>query len=91
MDLCWKGMGGSLLSDVMSTELFTTKPDDKISTLAELFKEHTGLPVLDEEQHLIGVISRRDVKDVDGNVRAPVAFYIRNTLAALVQFLSWKV
>lgn len=56
-----EGMGGKRLSDVMSTELFTTAPDDPIPSVRHLFEEHTGLPVLDENKRLIGVISRMDV------------------------------
>lgn len=58
-----EGMGGHNLGDVMSTELFTTRPNDTIDTVAKLFEDHTGLPVLDDDNRLIGVVSRRDVKD----------------------------
>lgn len=58
-----EGMGGHFLADVMSTELYTTKPEDEVASLTELFKDHTGLPVLDGEGRLIGVISKRDIQD----------------------------
>lgn len=57
-----QGMGGFQLKDVMSTEITSVAPDMKLADLSPLFQEHTGLPVLDEEKRLVGVISRRDME-----------------------------
>lgn len=69
---CLKGMGGEMLSEVMSTELFTTAPDDPVSSVLPMFEEHTGLPVLDSNGRLIGVVSRRDVRNIEATVSGPL-------------------
>ncbi|GMH35894.1 hypothetical protein BSKO_03762 [Bryopsis sp. KO-2023] len=58
-----EGMGGHFLADVMSTDLYTVRPDDTVESVGKLFEDHTGLPVLDDDNRLIGVVSRRDVKE----------------------------
>lgn len=55
-------MGGFQLKDVMSTDITSVTPDMKLEELVPLFQEHTGLPVLDREKRLVGVISRRDME-----------------------------
>eukprot|EP00803_Ostreobium_quekettii_P005788 evm.model.scf_236.1 EVM.evm.TU.scf_236.1 scf_236:38641-41961(-) len=61
-----EGMGGYCLRDVMSTEIMSVKPYMTLLEIAPLFEKHTGLPVLDEENRLVGVISRRDFENRAG-------------------------
>ncbi|CAD7698888.1 unnamed protein product [Ostreobium quekettii] len=61
-----EGMGGYCLRDVMSTDITTVTPSMALSEVTPLFEKHTGLPVLDEEKRLVGVISRSDVDNRGG-------------------------
>ena len=44
--------------------MFITAPDEKISTteLLMLRKKVSGLPVVDDKNHLIGIITQRDIR-----------------------------
>lgn len=59
--------GGFLLRDVMSTDVKTVSPEMPLEEVAPLFELHTGLPVLDEQNRLVGVISRRDMNERGGS------------------------
>jgi len=54
-------MGSYHLTDIMSTDMILTTPTTTRKELEELFKEHTGLPVIDEQGRLLGVVSRSDL------------------------------
>lgn len=54
-------MGGYHLEDIMSKDVIRTTPSTTRSELEVLFKEHTGLPVVDDEGRLLGVVSRSDL------------------------------
>ena len=55
-------MGGYHLSDIMSKDVILTSPTTTRQELITLFEEHTGLPVVDREGRLMGVVSRSDLK-----------------------------
>jgi len=48
--------------DIMSTKLITVLPDDPIMKVVDLLSKHriSGMPVIDQEGHLAGVISEKD-------------------------------
>jgi CBS domain-containing protein len=50
-------------SDVMSTELVTVSPRDTVDHAARVMLEHriSGLPVVDDEGHLVGIVSEGDL------------------------------
>lgn len=54
-------MGGYLLSDIMSKDVILTTPTTTRDELTTLFESHTGLPVVDKEGRLMGVVSRSDL------------------------------
>lgn len=52
-----------LALDIMRTGVITAKPDLPIKEAARLMIEHGigALPVLNEERHLVGIVTRRDI------------------------------
>lgn len=51
-----------VLSDVMSTEVVTVKPEDSLAEIKAKFDNVSGLPVVNEEGKCIGVISKKDAE-----------------------------
>jgi CBS domain-containing protein len=51
------------VKDIMSEELITISKDATIKELVDLFSEHgiMGVPVIDDEEFIIGVVSSSDV------------------------------
>ena len=51
------------IRDVMSTDLVTVTKETSIFDAIELLKDHniTGMPVVDEEMRLVGMVSERDM------------------------------
>lgn len=49
------------LGDVMSSPPITTTTDTPVSELAETFRTVSGLPVVNVDGKLIGVVSKKDV------------------------------
>ncbi|NLL18758.1 MAG: CBS domain-containing protein, partial [Clostridia bacterium] len=66
--------------DLMSSPVKSIKPEQTISEAAKLLLRygHSGMPVVDEEEKLVGIISRRDVdKAMHHNLgHAPVKAYM---------------
>ena len=54
-------MGSYHLSDIMSKDVILTSPNTTRDELKDLFEHHTGLPVVDDEGRLMGVVSRSDL------------------------------
>eukprot|EP00210_Caulerpa_lentillifera_P004745 g4529.t1 len=54
-------MGSYHLTDIMTKDLILTSPSTTRKELEVLFKEHTGLPVVDKKGRLLGVVSRSDL------------------------------
>lgn len=59
---------GNKVEDVMTSPAITTKPDGDIREVAKILDERRikRLPVVDEENKLIGIISRADIVRVTG-------------------------
>jgi predicted transcriptional regulator len=55
----YRGQGMLTASDVMTTDLVTIRPEASIKEATELLilKEISGLPVVDDQQRLVGVIT----------------------------------
>ncbi|MBT3176211.1 MAG: CBS domain-containing protein [Desulfobacula sp.] len=74
-----------MLSDIMSYPVVTINEDRKIKTAAMKLRELgcTGMPVVDKEGKIVGVISRRDFKKLrkSKEMNSPVkAFMTRNVI-----------
>jgi len=55
-----------MLADIMSYPVVTVKDTTPVEEVAMLLRDMgcTGMPVVDDEDHLVGVVSRRDFKKV---------------------------
>jgi len=52
-----------LAKEVMTTPVISVTPDTSLKRAAEILDENrfSGMPVIDEEEHLIGIISETDI------------------------------
>ncbi len=56
-----------LLEDIMATEVITLNPGDTLQQAAEMFSRYhfRALPVVDEQEHIQGVIPYRDIMNLE--------------------------
>lgn len=59
------------LSDIMSYPVVTVDQDTLVEEVAMLLRDMgcTGMPVVDKDENLVGVISRRDFKKLESQIR----------------------
>lgn len=74
-----------MLSDIMSYPVVTVSEKETIDEVAMLLRNLgcTGMPVVDENDHVVGIISRRDFKKIRkaNHMQSPVkAFMSRNVI-----------
>ncbi len=76
-----------MLSDIMSYPVVTVKEDTKVDEVAMLLRDMgcTGMPVVDKDEHLVGVISRRDFKKIrkSGQMRVPIKAFMSRKLVTI--------
>jgi len=79
----WKQM---LARDIMTRDVVTVKPDEEIEKVAQLLVENkiSGIPVVDDDQHIVGIITEKDLIVRAGELKVP--FYI--TLFDSIIFLE---
>jgi H+/Cl- antiporter ClcA/CBS domain-containing protein len=77
------------VADACATEVVTVRGDAPISTLRAIAATHQGFPVVDEHDHLLGVVTRRDFLDPSRSdattardliTRGPAVIFLDNTL-----------
>ena len=75
-----------LARDIMTREVITVKPKDRVDEVARLLVDHkiSGIPVVDEENHVVGIITEKDLIVKASELRVP--FYI--TLFESIIFLE---
>jgi CBS domain-containing protein len=68
------------VKDIMTEDVIRVQPDTPVSTVARLFREKalSGLPVVDEEGELVGIVTEVDL----------IARHARPHFPAYVQFLD---
>ena len=67
-------MAGKVLAkDIMTKEVITVNADDTIEKVAQLMLNHhvSGMPVVDGEGKLVGIISEGDLLIQDKEIKAP--------------------
>ncbi len=59
--------------DIMTSKVITVKKDDSVENAIKLLLESniTGLPVVDENNHVIGIITEGDVIGRGGEIKPP--------------------
>jgi CBS domain-containing protein len=63
--------------DIMQRDVITVGPDTTVRELAEILAEHkiSGVPVIDETRHVVGMVSEADVILQDADLHFP--YYIQ--------------
>ncbi len=71
-----------LVKDLMSTKVITVKPDTLVSEVAEILHEHhfTGVPVVNEEDRVLGTISERDFITADSHLYLPTYIHMLSNM-----------
>lgn len=66
-----------LVRDIMQTEVITVKPSTTVRELADILAKHriSGVPVVDDEGRVVGMVSEADVIVQDADLHFP--FYIQ--------------
>lgn len=56
-------LNATLVRDVMQTELVTLRPDDNVDQALQIFlrNQFHSLPVVDEQMHLVGILTSTDM------------------------------
>ena len=79
-----------MLSDIMSYPVVTVSEDTMMEEVANLLREIgcTGLPVVDKEENLVGIISRKDFKKIrkSPHMQSPVKAFMSRE----VKTISYK-
>jgi magnesium transporter len=59
--------GNTKLRSIVNTKAYTIKDTDKLDDLIEFFHKHDffGVPVVDEQEQLLGLVLRRDVQEAE--------------------------
>ena len=67
-------MKQALVKDLMVTDPITVKPDDSVETVLKLLEEKhiSGLPVIDDEEKVVGVVSEADLLFKEKPIRMPL-------------------
>lgn len=58
-----KGVVYMLVKNIMTKKVVTLKPDESLKEVALKFSEHniSGAPVVDDENHVVGILSETDI------------------------------
>ena len=76
-----------MLSDIMSYPVTTVRDDTKIEEAAMMLRDMgcTGMPVVDGENQLVGVISRRDFKKIrkSNHMQSPVKAFMSREIVTI--------
>lgn len=59
--------------DIMTKEVMTVKTDTSVNDIAKLMGEHniSGVPVVDDQQHVMGIITESDLIVRNGRLEMP--------------------
>ncbi|HCF48835.1 MAG TPA: hypothetical protein DER60_01045 [Syntrophomonas sp.] len=75
-----------LARDIMTREVYAARPDDKVDRITHLMLENkiSGIPVVDENDHVVGIITEKDLMIRAKELRVP--YYV--TLFDSIIFLE---
>ncbi|NLB52509.1 MAG: CBS domain-containing protein [Syntrophomonadaceae bacterium] len=65
-----------LAKDIMTTDVITVTPEERVDVVTKLLVENkiSGIPVVDKEDHILGIVSEKDLMIKAGELKVP--FYI---------------
>lgn len=72
-----KKVGGQMLAkDIMTKDVITVRPEEKVENAARILLDNkiSGIPVVDESNHVIGIVTEKDLMIKATELRVP--FYI---------------
>jgi len=72
-----KKVGGQMLAkDIMTKDVITVRPEEKVENAARILLDNkiSGIPVVDEYNHVIGIVTEKDLMIKATELRVP--FYI---------------
>ncbi|MFA7079176.1 MAG: CBS domain-containing protein [Syntrophomonas sp.] len=75
-----------LVKDIMTKDVLTVRPSEKVEKVARILVENkiSGIPVVDEQNHVVGIITEKDLMIKASELRVP--FYL--TLFDSIIFLE---
>lgn len=75
-----------LAKDIMTREVITVGPEDKVEKVAKILVDHriSGIPVVDSDRHVLGIVTEKDLMIKASELKVP--FYI--TLFDSIIFLD---
>jgi CBS domain-containing protein len=73
------------IKDIMTREVITVAPDTKVPEIATIFieKRINGLPVVDENGNLTGVVTQADLIDQNKNLHIPTVISLLDSFIFL--------
>ena len=81
-----------MLSDIMSYPAVTVHENTTVDEVAMLLREKgcTGMPVVDSDNHMVGIISRRDFKRIrkDSQMGSPVKAFMSRDVVSISPYSS---
>ena len=78
--------------EIMSSQVFTVKLDTPISEVAHIFHEQkiSGTPVVDDDNHLIGIITESDLIDQNKKLHIPTVVAIFDAVIYLESLRNFE-
>jgi CBS domain-containing protein len=70
-------VGGQMLAkDIMTKDVITVRPEEKVENAARILLDNkiSGIPVVDEHNHVLGIITEKDLMIKASEMRVP--FYL---------------
>ena len=63
-----------LARDIMTREVYVARPDDEVDRIARLMLDNkiSGVPVVDEKEHVVGIITEKDLIIRARELRVPI-------------------
>jgi CBS domain-containing protein len=80
------------VSDIMQRDVITVGPDTSVRELADLLAEHkiSGVPVVDGERRVVGMVSEADVIVQDADLHFPYYVQFLDSVIYLESFRKFK-
>ncbi len=80
------------IGDIMQTEVITVGPTTTVRELAGILAEHriSGLPVVDEEDRVVGMVSEADIIVQDAELHFPYYIQLLDSVIYLQSFHKFE-
>ena len=80
-NLKFEEYSGKKVSDVMTSKVVTLGPNEKVGAAAMIFLKHLfhGLPIVDDDRHLVGIVTTHDVLKYQFIKEYPDDVFIKET------------